>query len=171
MKLKGQQVSAWFKCLYQFMLQMIWIWALKDRTVTPSGHQSPIRAKFYLTMLGWSNFSSCLSKEISLRMAIGTPSSVNVNRIFFSATISSVDRSRARYTVPYAPGNRSAPNLEISGVGGTRDVQWRRWSKLSAYFYSSLWNQTRVFQTRVLCHPPSHHVLDQTSLKKLLYNS
>ena len=36
-------------------------------------------------------------------MAIGTPSSVKENRIFFNATIVSVARSRARYTVPYAP--------------------------------------------------------------------
>jgi len=57
----------------------------------------------YLTMLGWSNFSNCLSREISLKMAIGTPSSVKENRIFFNATIVSVARSRARYTVPYAP--------------------------------------------------------------------
>ena len=54
-------------------------------------------------MLGWSNFSSCFRREISLRMAMGTPSSVSVNRIFFSATIESVVLSRARYTVPYAP--------------------------------------------------------------------
>ena len=38
-------------------------------------------------------------------MAIGTPSSVKENRIFFNATIVSVARSRARYTVPYAPEN------------------------------------------------------------------
>ena len=60
----------------------------------------------YLTMLGWSNFSSCFSREISRRMAMGTPSSVSVNRIFFSATIASVDLSRARYTVPYAPAQK-----------------------------------------------------------------
>ena len=36
-------------------------------------------------------------------MAIGTPSSVREKRIFFKATIVSVARSRARYTVPYAP--------------------------------------------------------------------
>ena len=58
---------------------------------------------FYLTILGWSNFSNCLSREISLSMAIGTPSSVSENRIFFNATIFCVVRSRARYTVPYAP--------------------------------------------------------------------
>ena len=56
-------------------------------------------------MLGWSNFASCLSSETSLRMAIGTPSSVKENCIFFNATIVSVARSRARYTVPYAPIN------------------------------------------------------------------
>ena len=50
----------------------------------------------YLTMLGWSNFSSCFSREISRRMAIGTPSSVSENRIFFKATICSVVLSRAR---------------------------------------------------------------------------
>ena len=50
----------------------------------------------YLTMLGWSNFSSCFSREISRRMAIGTPSSVSENRIFFKATICSLVLSRAR---------------------------------------------------------------------------
>jgi hypothetical protein len=47
-------------------------------------------------MFGWSNFSSCLSNEISLRMAMGTPSSVKVKRIFFKATMVSLARSRAR---------------------------------------------------------------------------
>ncbi len=49
----------------------------------------------YLTMLGWSNFSSCLSRDISRKIAIGTPSSVSENRIFFKATIESVDLSLA----------------------------------------------------------------------------
>ena len=54
-----------------------------------------IEKNFYLTMFGWSNFSSCFSRDISRRMAIGTPSSVNENLIFFSATILSVALSRA----------------------------------------------------------------------------
>ena len=49
-------------------------------------------------------------------MAIGTPSSVKENRIFFNATIVSVARSRARYTVPYAPENNFDSESGKSGV-------------------------------------------------------
>ena len=69
-------------------------------------------------MLGWSNFSSCLSKEISLRMAMGTPSSVRVKRIFFRATMVSVERSLARYTVPYAPREKKYLKCEIIALKG-----------------------------------------------------
>ena len=46
-------------------------------------------------------------------MAIGTPSSVKENRIFFNATIVSVARSRARYTVPYAPEKTNEDKLKL----------------------------------------------------------
>ena len=46
-------------------------------------------------------------------MAIGTPSSVKENRIFFNATIVSVARSGARYTVPYAPEKTNEDKLKL----------------------------------------------------------
>ena len=54
-------------------------------------------------MFGWFALPSCLSKEISRRTDIGTPSSVSASFTFLMATILSLIVSRALYTVPYAP--------------------------------------------------------------------
>ena len=62
------------------------------------------RTAAYLTMLGCSYFSICLSREISRKVDMGTPSSVSGTRTFLSATIwPALAVSRALYTVPYAP--------------------------------------------------------------------
>ena len=54
----------------------------------------------YLTILGWFDFPSCLRREISRRTDMGTPSSVRASFTFLMATILSLTRSRALYTVP-----------------------------------------------------------------------
>lgn len=55
-------------------------------------------------MFGCSWWSSCLSKAISRRVVMGTPSCAKGTLIFFIATnLPWLSRSRALYTVPYAP--------------------------------------------------------------------
>ena len=56
-------------------------------------------------MFGWLYFPRCLRRLISLRTFMGTPSSPSWIFTFFIATTVSVFRSRALYTVAYAPEN------------------------------------------------------------------
>ena len=70
----------------------------------PTKNLKKNRTAAYLTMLGCSYFSICLSREISRKVDMGTPSSVSGTRTFLSATIwPALAVSRALYTVPYAP--------------------------------------------------------------------
>ena len=58
-------------------------------------------------MFGWLYFPRCLRRLISLRTFMGTPSSPSWIFTFFIATTVSVFRSRALYTVAYAPENNN----------------------------------------------------------------
>ena len=79
-------------------------------------------------MFGWLYFPRCLRRLISLRTFMGTPSSPSWILTFFIATTVSVFRSRALYTVAYAPENTNVQfefskliNNPIQKLGSSSD--------------------------------------------------